>query len=54
MTNLEELNLFACSMGVDGIKALSLGMKRCQTLKILKLSFAHILDGTFRIFFSFP
>ena len=47
MTNLEELNLFACSMGVDGIKALSLGMKRCQTLKILKLSFAHILDGTF-------
>ena len=55
MMNLEELNLFACSMGdVDGIQALSLGMKRCQTLKILKLSFAHILDGTFSYFFFVP
>ena len=47
MTNLEELNLFACSMGVDGFKALSPGLKQCQSLRILKLSFAHVLDGTF-------
>ena len=46
MTNLEELNLFACSMGVDGFKALSPGLKQCQSLRILKLSFAHVLDGT--------
>lgn len=49
MGHLEELNLFACSMGVDGVKSLSLGLRKCCSLRVLKLSFAHILDNGMKV-----